>query len=135
MENEQIFLPIVSKEKVNIIREKLVEESVYNDIKYNIGSKSRWKIIGDITETSANLFILVGSVLAFAAGSFNIIYLSFVSGSCGVISLSLLRFSSYAMKESSERTMQVNKLLDRIGIDKIPDITIDSASADTLLSK
>lgn len=110
------------------IKKDLVEKSVYQDIKYNITSKSRWKFIGDFTESLAHIIIFIGSILAFAATSFNIIHLSFVAGSCNVTSLALLRFSSYAMKESSERTIQVNKLLAKIGLKDIPDITIDSST-------
>jgi hypothetical protein len=132
MEEHNTILPIVSTEEVTKIRKDLVEESIYNDIKYNIRSKSRWKFIGDLTETIAHLFMLAGSVLAFATGSFNIINLSFASGSCGILSLSLLRFSSYAMKESSERTVQVNMLLEKIGISKLPDITINPTTRNSL---
>lgn len=112
---------------VDKIRKELVDVSYYEDVKYNIESKSRWKFLGDVSEGIAQLLMGVSSILAFAAGAFNYTVLSFIAGAIGVGSLVLLRISAYAMKESSERTAQVNRVLDQIGINKIPDIVINSA--------
>lgn len=122
------ILPIITQEEVKKIRKDIIQESIYQDLKHNTVSKTMWKKIGDFTETIAHIFIIVGSILSFASGFYKITHLSFVAGCCGVATLSLSRFSSYAMKESSERTIQVNKLLEKIGIEKIPDIVIDSST-------
>lgn len=111
------------------IRTELVEKNYYRDVKYNIISKSACKITGDITEAIAHILMGVTAILAFAAGFYDLRVLSFVADCLGTASLVLLRFSSYCMKESKERTKQVNKLLDRLGISGIPDITIDSSVA------
>ena len=119
----------VSPELVNRIRTELVEKNYYEDVAYNIKSKSRWKIIADITEAIARILSGVSVVLAFAAGFFNYMLLSFISGCFGTLALVLLHFSSYSMNESKERTEQVNRILAKIGIDTIADITIDSTNA------
>ncbi len=108
------------------IKKELVETNYYRDVKYNLASKSRWKIVGDVSEAFANILIVLTSILAFSAGVFNYILLSFIAGCFGTLSLALLRFSSYSMMESRERTQQVNLLLQNLGIDSIVDITIDS---------
>ncbi|XWV25557.1 hypothetical protein QJ856_gp0197 [Tupanvirus deep ocean] len=120
---------------VNKIRTELVEKTYFDDVKYNIKSKSRWKITGDVTEALSHILTGVAAVLAFAAGFFDYKELSFVAGCLGTISIVLLQFSSYATKESKERTQQVNRILDRLGIDEIADITIDSANGYALLVK
>lgn len=123
-----------SRETVDKIR-ILIEKTYYRDIEYNLSSKSRWKIVGDITETIAHLLIGIGILLAFASGFFNLIYMSFISGSCSTGALIFIKFSSYSMRENKERTKQVNKLIGKLGFDQIPDISIDSAGNDLIEKK
>lgn len=105
---------------------KLIDEAYYRDLKYNLTSKSRWKFIGDVSETLSQICVGTSSVLAFASGFFeDIDILAFVAGTVGVGSLVLLQFSSYAMKESSERTQQVNVILTKLGLETIPDIVVE----------
>ncbi len=111
------------------IKKELVDTNYYDDVKYNIRSKSRWKVVSDVSEALSHLFTGIATILAFAAGFFNFALLSFIAGCFGTISLVLLRFSSYAAKESRERTKQVNMLLDGLGIRELTDIT--SASENT----
>lgn len=117
----------ISADAINKIKQDLVEKNYYRDIQYNINSKFRWKWAGDFTEALAHLCTALSVILAFSAGFFNYSLLSFIAGCFGTCSFVLLRLSSYSMKESRERTEQVNALLRKIGIDSIPDIVIDSA--------
>jgi hypothetical protein len=114
---------------INKIKTELVEKTYYDDVKYNIRSKSRWKIIGDVTEASSYVMTGIATILAFAAGFSSNTWLSFVAGCFSTGSLVFLQFSSYATRESKERTQQVNKILDKLGIEEIVDITIDSSEA------
>ena len=51
---------------------------------------------------------------------------SFIAGTIGVIALVLKEFSSYASGRDHIKTVQVNNILSKIGIDiKIPDDTIN----------
>lgn len=119
----------VSQELANKIRTELVEKNYYNDVDYNINSKSRWKRISDINDTLAHIMTGLAAIMAFAAGFFNYRILSFISGCLATLSLVFLQFASFAMKESKERTQQVNILLEQLSIDKIPDITIESTTS------
>ncbi|AGC01720.1 hypothetical protein H012_gp745 [Acanthamoeba polyphaga moumouvirus] len=108
------------------IIKKEVEKTYQSDIKYNLKSKSRWKFIGDFVEALSELCLLASTILAFSAGFYDYLLLSYLAGLMGTISLSLIGFSNYAVKESRERTKQVNTLLDKIGSETIPDITINT---------
>ncbi|AQN68065.1 hypothetical protein [Saudi moumouvirus] len=114
---DTIFKEIIKKE---------VEKTYHSDIKYNLKSKSRWKFIGDFVEALSELCLLASTILAFSAGFYDYLLLSYLAGLMGTISLSLIGFSNYAVKESRERTKQVNTLLDKIGSETIPDITINT---------
>lgn len=116
-------------EFVTKIKKELVEKNYYDDVKSNLASKSRWKTIGDLSEAFSHILTGISAVLAFAAGFFDHKILSFVAGCLATGSLVLLQFSSYSMKESKERTDQVNKILDKLGIEEIANITVDSTGA------
>lgn len=113
--------PITTK-----IKRDLLDSMYYRDVKYNLKSRFRWKFIGDLTEALSHVFTGVATILAFASGFFGIDLLAFLSGCFGAISLVILQFSSYAVKESRERTIQVNRILRKLGMEEIADITIDS---------
>lgn len=117
---------------VQRVQEDIIDINLYDDIESNTRDKSRWKTIGDITEALAHIFIGATVVLSFAAGFFDLKYLSFISGCCATVSMALLRFSAYCFKESKERTAQVNILLKYLGISPIPDITIESPAEPAL---
>jgi len=114
---------------INKIRIELVEKNYYSDVKMNIRSKTIWKFVSDLTEALAHILMGLAAVLSFAAGFFDYTLLSFIGGCFGTSAIVLLQFSSYAMKESKERTERVNKILTKLGIDQMVDISIDSASS------
>ncbi|AVL94584.1 hypothetical protein ma198 [Moumouvirus australiensis] len=62
-----------------IIR-KEVEKTYQNDIKYNLRSKSRWKFIGDFVEALSELCLLASTILAFSAGFYDYMLLSYLAG-------------------------------------------------------
>lgn len=109
------------------IQTDLINPSYYDDVEYNIYGKSQCKLLGDVFEAIAQISIGVCTILTFAAGVYNINTLSFVAGAIGVVSLVFFRLSSYAMRESKERTEQINRILEKLKMDTIPDIVIDSS--------
>lgn len=115
---------------VNRIYTELIEKTYYDDVQYHLNSKSRWKTIGDICETLSHVCTGVSAVLSFSAGVFDNKILAFIAGCLGTSSLVLLKFSSYATRESKERTDQVNILLSDLGISKISDLAIDSTNCE-----
>jgi len=104
---------------------KLIATNYLSDVENMIDGRSRWKRIGDVTETVSKVSTGLTSILAFAAGFFGYTVLSFIAGCFGTISLVLLQFSSYAMNESKEYTNEVNRILSQLGIEEVVDIASD----------
>lgn len=85
-----------------------------------------WKKFGDACEAVAKCLTGVGSILAFASSAIHdptkADILSFVSGSIGTIGLVMLSYSNYAIRESKQRTDEVNGILSTIGVTPLPNI-------------
>lgn len=115
----------VDPQYIDKIVKELVEPAYYDDVKYNINSRNRWKKISDITSAFSQILFGISIIMSFAVGFFDINMLSFISGSIGVSAMVVMKISSYAMNESRERTNQINIILKKLNISEIPDITID----------
>lgn len=111
----------------NKIQKELVDTNYYDDVKYNLTSKSRWKFVGDLSEAFSQILIAVGAILAFASGFFGHTLLAFIAGCVSTGAIVFKQFSSYCARESSERTRQVNKILKILGLKEVPDIVADTA--------
>ena len=118
-------MPVKQTDLATKIQKELVDRNYFNDVKYNLASKSRWKIIGDLSEAFSQVFTATATILAFASGFFEYSFLAFIAGCIGTSAIVLKQFSSYCMKESSERTQQVNRILKKLGLNEIPDIIDD----------
>jgi hypothetical protein len=116
-----------SQELNDKIMKELIEPTYYNEVKSYLSSRYRWKNIGDICEVFGKIFAGCSSVLAFSSGVFKIDILSFLAGCFGIIALIFMQFSSYSMKESKERTDEINIMLNKLGISEIPNTAIDSS--------
>ena len=103
------------------IKNELIDKNYYDEVNENIIWRNRWKRISDISETSAHILTGIAAILSFAAGFFNSEYYSFTAGGVGTTSLVLTKFSNYAMSESKERTSNVNKILNKLGLDGLTD--------------
>lgn len=117
-----------SKELVDKIETELIEPTYYRDIKYNIWGKSSLKLVSDISEILSQVLLGMSVVFAFSAGFFNLLVLAYVSGCLGTCSTVLSKFSSYTKSESKERTEQVNIILEKLGIEEIPDIILNASN-------
>lgn len=97
-----------------------------NEVKSFVRWRDIWKRFGDSCEAISKGLTGVSAVLAFASSAIRDTrtadILSFTSGSIGTIGLVLLTYSNYAIKESRERTQELNTLLDRLGVTPLPDI-------------
>lgn len=86
-----------------------------------------WKKVGDACEAIAKCLAGGGAVLAFASSSIRDTrtadILSFASGSVGTLGLVLMTYSAYASRESRQRTMELNNILDSIGVTPLPNIS------------
>jgi len=101
----------------------MINDRYFEDIELGLMGRSGWKTTSDISETLGFVFLGISTMISFSAGFFNIMVLSFVAGCVGICSASLFKFASYAMAQSKERTDEINKILVKIGIDKVVDIS------------
>uniref|UniRef100_A0A6C0C6C0 Uncharacterized protein n=1 Tax=viral metagenome TaxID=1070528 RepID=A0A6C0C6C0_9ZZZZ len=102
-----------------------INDRYYKDIELGLMGRSGWKTTGDISETLGYIFLGVSTMISFSAGFFDIRMLSFVAGCVGIFSSLLFKFALYSMAQSKERTDEVNKILMKIGIEKVVDISPD----------
>jgi hypothetical protein len=109
------------------IRE-MIAMAYKGEVKSIIRWRGIWKKAGDACEAVAKGLTGVSAVFAFAASAVRDEKLadifSFTSGSIGTVGLVLLTYSSYATKESRQRTTELNNMLDSIGVTPLPDITV-----------
>jgi len=121
---------ISTKVKDEILTE-LVEPCYKTDIKELINERKFWRKTGNYFESASKVFIGASSIVSFASGIYNYQLLSFFSGTTGVLSLVCMQFSSYSYNESKERTSKLNKLLDKLKIETVPDISAQALTSST----
>lgn len=93
------------------------------DITDTIRWRYLYRKIGENLETISKLLSATSTILAFSAGVFsNISALSYAAGVIGVMSLTGMQISSYAINESKECNTELNKLLSSLTIKKMPDL-------------
>jgi hypothetical protein len=119
---------ISTKVKDEILIE-LVEPCYKTDIKELINERKFWRKTGNYFESASKVFIGASSIVSFASGIYSYQLLSFFSGTTGVLSLVCMQFSSYSYNESKERTTKLNKLLDKLKIETVPDISAQPFAA------
>ena len=114
------------------IKKDLIDNTYYNDVKRNLRGRKYWKLLGDLFELLSKITLAVSVVLTFAAGFYEYELMSFISGCLGISALILLHLSSYAMKESKERNETVNKILRKVGLNDIVDISTEPNTDDLI---
>lgn len=113
--NIDAIFTISEEEKLKTkIMTQLIEPAYYNDTEKNIRAREKWKSISDISQTISKILAGISTVLAFAAGFFNITILSFIAGCLGTLSLVTQQFSQYSLNESKDRTLRINRILSNL---------------------
>lgn len=110
------------------IESDVIDPSVLKNIKDTSSASYFWRKIGNVCEALGKLFVGIQGILAFAASTYNMQTLSFISGAMSILAMALFTYSSYSMQESKERTTELNMLLTYKGITNVPNIAIDSAA-------
>jgi hypothetical protein len=104
----------------------MIAKMYRNEIMSMIKWRDFWKKFGDSCEAIAKCMTGLGAILAFASSAIRdpktADILSFSSGTVGTIGLVVLAYSSYAIKESKQRTDEMNGILSTIGVTPLPDI-------------
>jgi hypothetical protein len=118
--NTNVMNPQTQEVIINMVNEQYVD-----DIKCGLCCRSCNKISGDVCETIGKIMIAISAVVAFAAGIWNLNYLSFIAGSLNVAGSSMFILSSYLMKESSDQTQELNRILTSLNMATVVDISQD----------
>lgn len=107
--------------KASIIK-SIIEPSYISEISRMSSGKSCWKITGIVFETLSKISVAAGGILSFSSGYYNDPILSFMAGAISTISLAMLQFSSFSYKESKKQTQELNMLLEKLGLDTVPEM-------------
>ena len=116
---------MISEITKNKILKELVEPCYYRDVKEMMNDRKIWQKTGIVFESLSKILVGCASVISFAAGIYDYQLLLFASGTTCVMSLVAMQYSSYSFKESKDRTMELNKLLEEMNIDNLIDISED----------
>jgi hypothetical protein len=90
----------------------------------------KWRKIANYCEAGSKVLVALSTIITFAAGSYANTDLIFVGGSTNTIALSLLLFSSYATKESSERTEELNSVLRKLQVEEVANLVVNGSDKD-----
>lgn len=120
------------------VRNDVLQRIVIPDYKREVEDvtvwRHRWRKIANWVEGLAQVLLGVATMLAFAAGFFNVQYLPFAAGCFNTLCLVMLRFSAYANRESAERNAILGRLLVFLGATP-PPTTADIVENPTAVEK
>ena len=111
--------------RVSIVSE-ILEPSYYQEVKDYVEERKSWRHIGGYFGTISKILVGLSGVSSFASGTYKDENFSFIAGCISVISLVCLQFSSYALKESKQKTIELNKILSKLNISNVPDTSYNS---------
>ena len=111
--------------RISIVNE-ILEPSYYQDVKEYVEERKSWRHIGSYFGTISKILVGLSGVSSFASGTYKDENFSFIAGCISVISLVCLQFSSYALKESKQKTIELNKILSKLNISNVPDTSYNS---------
>ena len=101
------------------VKQKIINEMILpsyeRDISFIIRTRSMWSFTSGICTTLSTLLVLLSSILAFLSSGSDA-NLEVYSGLCGILSISLKGFASYADACDHVKTIEVNKILKALGI-------------------
>lgn len=108
----------------------LINNTNISDVKRELFCRSCCKISGDIFEVLAHILLIVGTIFTFAGATWPLYtFLTYIGSVLNVIGIGCLRFSAYSMKDSQDRTNEINKILDSLHLQEIVDISTTSISS------
>jgi len=123
----------VSESLKNHIVRNLIEPSYKQDIENMIKQIKRAKYYGHMLETLSKILVSLGTIVSFSSGYYTNYsrMLSFVSGCISTVSLTLLHISSFAYTESRKKTIELNILLQKMGLETYNTTHINNAHINT----
>lgn len=122
-----LVAPTLPPRYVRRIQDELYP-AIVEEASQTMRGRWRWKRAADVGEASAKLISGVAAILAFAAGVYDQPSLSFAAGCTGTVGMVVSGLGAYALRESQERTRQLNAILDTVGISiDVPDVVVDES--------
>lgn len=118
---------ISDKIKTEIIK-NIIEPFYINDIKNAIKGRRWWLLAANIVETMSKVLVALCTIFSFSAGFFNYPLLSFIAGTLSTAGLATLQFSSFAYGKTKRNTSELNMLLEKLHIEKIPTTEFQSTT-------
>jgi hypothetical protein len=114
----KISLPKLINEnefKKNMI-EKYIKPSTEKEIESLSIWRYKWERISDWFETLGKIVSGVAAIVAYASGFFesqscNITYLSFVSGTIGILSITIVQIGTYCRKKSKIEESELKRII------------------------
>jgi len=113
----------VSEDIILHILRTHVEPSYVKDVKDSLNLRKYFRRFGLAFEILSKIFVGFTSILSFSSGIYDDRILSFVAGTTSVISLVFLQFSSHSYKESKKSTEDLNRILQKLNIEGVIDIS------------
>lgn len=104
---------------INLVQPNYVEE-----ISGFIDGRKMWRKIGLFCETASKVLMGAGSVLSFASGVYQNTNFSFAAGTVSTLSVVFLQFSNFCHRETKKSTEKLNKLLENLKLDTIPEVDL-----------
>lgn len=112
--------PEAIKLTIDAINGDFVEE-----IRTIVKSKRRLYQAANYFEYVSVILIIIGNIICFATGFFNLTMLAFVSGAVTTTGIGCGSISKYCQKESLERAKTLRESAKTLNIENIPEIVID----------
>jgi hypothetical protein len=102
------------------LRRRVLSEHVVPDleasIQHGLASRRRWARAAHFSEGAAHVCLGVSTILAFSSGFFDQRGLAFAAACSNTLCIVLMRYASYAVGESVERTELLNRHLAALGL-------------------
>lgn len=94
-----------------------------------IGRAYCWRL-STVLEAAGQALFVLATVLAFAASYWDTRgAIAFAAGLCGAAGLSVTRYAAYAGRESSERSLLLNRIRQYFGLAPLPDLYVAPKTA------
>ena len=106
-------------EDLNEVKDRIVRDiifpSIEGDIRYTVQTRTIWSTVSTICITLSITLIGLSTLLSFLAEKLGPNF-SIYAGAVNIIAIILERFSGYANLQDHIKTVEVNKILDQLGI-------------------
>jgi hypothetical protein len=90
--------------------------TVKNDIDNSYLWRTRWNFLSNVSNISVQLLTGLSSIFSFIATSSSNTKYSFIAGIFSVVTLFLTNFAIYSSKQKRDKTIEINKYLQKLNI-------------------